>query len=263
MKKSYILTFVFGGFINSIIITILLLFLSMPKKEQVKFVPAPEGFAVMIFDENAGDYLESDSLPIGSYKLNNEKSYCANGGTIESYDDKNGKVNYSVDGTDECVIYLDIVEFDFYKESIEKEKAKLEVEVDAPEYPVPGNTMTADVTIRNEGFEALNGYELTVSGVGESVTLTKEVIANQEEGKDNHAILPGREITIPVEIKVPEDFDKTFDFFCKIIEVECKSYNIECGYNRKNNKYEEKDKYLYYVTCTRAQHNLIVYNGKY
>ena len=35
------------------------------------------------------------------------------------------------------------------------------------------------------------------------------------------------------------------------------------SYNRKNNKYEEKDKYLYYVTCTRAQHNLIVYNGKY
>ena len=117
MKKSYILTFVFGGFINSIIITILLLFLSMPKKEQVKFVPAPKGFAVMIFDENAGDYIESDNLPIGGYKLNNEKSYCTNGGTIESYDDKNGKVNYSVDGTDECVIYLDIVEFELYKES--------------------------------------------------------------------------------------------------------------------------------------------------
>ena len=37
---------------------------------------------------------------------------------------------------------------------------------------------------------------------------------------------------------VPEDFDKTFEFFCKIVEAECKSYNIECGYNRKNNKLE-------------------------
>lgn len=33
------------------------------------------------------------------------------------------------------------------------------------------------------------------------------------------------------------------------------------SYNNPNNKYTEKDKYLYYVTCTRAQHNLIIYNG--
>ena len=33
------------------------------------------------------------------------------------------------------------------------------------------------------------------------------------------------------------------------------------SYNSVNNKYKEEDKYLYYVTCTRAQHNLIIYNG--
>lgn len=33
------------------------------------------------------------------------------------------------------------------------------------------------------------------------------------------------------------------------------------SYNAPDNKYAEKDKYLYYVTCTRAQHNLIIYNG--
>ena len=33
------------------------------------------------------------------------------------------------------------------------------------------------------------------------------------------------------------------------------------SYNKIDNKYQEKDKYLYYVTCTRAQHNLIIYNG--
>ena len=33
------------------------------------------------------------------------------------------------------------------------------------------------------------------------------------------------------------------------------------SYNRPDNKYKDKDKYLYYVTCTRAQHNLIIYNG--
>lgn len=31
-------------------------------------------------------------------------------------------------------------------------------------------------------------------------------------------------------------------------------------YNDIDNKYKEEDKYLYYVACTRAQHNLIVYN---
>ena len=33
------------------------------------------------------------------------------------------------------------------------------------------------------------------------------------------------------------------------------------SYNAPDNGYMEKDKYLYYVTCTRAQHNLIIYNG--
>ena len=31
-------------------------------------------------------------------------------------------------------------------------------------------------------------------------------------------------------------------------------------YTDIDNKYQEKDKYLYYVACTRAQHNLIIYN---
>ena len=33
-------------------------------------------------------------------------------------------------------------------------------------------------------------------------------------------------------------------------------------YTAKDNKYNEEEKYLYYVAITRAQHNLIVYNQK-
>lgn len=33
------------------------------------------------------------------------------------------------------------------------------------------------------------------------------------------------------------------------------------SYNDPDNSYLEEEKYLYYVACTRAQHNLIVYNG--
>ncbi len=32
-------------------------------------------------------------------------------------------------------------------------------------------------------------------------------------------------------------------------------------YSDKDNKYTEKDKYLFYVACTRSQHNLIIYNN--
>lgn len=32
-------------------------------------------------------------------------------------------------------------------------------------------------------------------------------------------------------------------------------------YTEEDNKYQEKDKYLFYVACTRAQHNLIIYNN--
>lgn len=32
-------------------------------------------------------------------------------------------------------------------------------------------------------------------------------------------------------------------------------------YTDDDNKYQEKDKYLFYVACTRAQHNLIIYNN--
>lgn len=33
-------------------------------------------------------------------------------------------------------------------------------------------------------------------------------------------------------------------------------------YNDEDNKYKENEKYLFYVACTRAQHNLIIYNGE-
>jgi len=37
-------------------------------------------------------------------------------------------------------------------------------------------------------------------------------------------------------------------------------FDAVISYNNKEDEYEDKDKYLYYVACTRAQHNLVVYN---
>ena len=32
-------------------------------------------------------------------------------------------------------------------------------------------------------------------------------------------------------------------------------------YTKPNNRYKENEKYLFYVACSRAQHQLIVYNN--
>ncbi len=37
-------------------------------------------------------------------------------------------------------------------------------------------------------------------------------------------------------------------------------FDAVINYNSMENEYEEEDKYLYYVACTRAQHDLVVYN---
>lgn len=122
---------------------------------------------------------------------------------------------------------------------VNEEKAELEVEVDAPEYPLPGNIITANVTIRNEGLEGLNGYELTVSGIGESITLTNEVLEEVEDGKDNNGILAGREITVPVEIKIPKDFDET-----TMLKVEVSGLGSQAKYTASAEKEVFYDSYM-------------------
>lgn len=37
-------------------------------------------------------------------------------------------------------------------------------------------------------------------------------------------------------------------------------FDAVISYNEKHNKYKDSEKYLYYVVCTRAQHELIIYN---
>ena len=68
-----------------------------------------------------------------------------------------------------------------------------------------------------------------------------------EEGYFNHRVENGhikRDLVV-----VPSYTAKGLEFDSVII------------YNDIDNKYTKEDKYLYYVACTRAQHNLIIYNG--
>lgn len=93
---------------------------------------------------------------------------------------------------------------------VNEESVELKVDAEVPEYPLPGNTITAEITVKNEGLEPLNGYKIKVSGVGDAITLTHEATGEKtEEGHGINVILPGRSVRVPVEIEVPEDFDKT------------------------------------------------------
>ena len=63
--------------------------------------------AIWVYDDNSKDYVTSDSVPIGKYELNQEKSYCENGSKINSYDSALGKLNYILNTNDKCYVYFD------------------------------------------------------------------------------------------------------------------------------------------------------------
>lgn len=65
--------------------------------------------AIMIKESGETDYTKysSNSIPIGNYILNEEKTYCENNGKVSSYDNANGAVSFLIDGTDKCYLYFD------------------------------------------------------------------------------------------------------------------------------------------------------------
>ena len=72
----------------------------------------PKDMAIMIKEEGATDYVQSNSkdIPKGNYVLNRDKSYCKNNGKIGNYDNSLGKVSFSFIGTDSCYLYFDYEE---------------------------------------------------------------------------------------------------------------------------------------------------------
>ena len=79
--------------------------------------------------------------------------------------------------------------------------------------------------------------------------------------KEAKAIYEGLKDLVP-DLKIlseQEEFGKdTFvspSYLAKGLE-----FDAVISYNDKENPYTEEDKYLYYVACTRAQHNLTIYN---
>lgn len=79
--------------------------------------------------------------------------------------------------------------------------------------------------------------------------------------KEAKAIYEGLKDTIPDLVIINEELDKdsnllvSTSYMAKGLE-----FDAVINYNSEENPYNESDKYLYYVACTRAQHNLVIYN---
>ncbi len=85
------------------------------------------------------------------------------------------------------------------------DKPELSAEIEFVDYPMPGETEKAYIKIYNDGFAALNGYSVTISGIGDDIKITV-----------NGDILPGRSTELCVEIPIPEDFSASAKLSVKV-----------------------------------------------
>ena len=75
--------------------------------------------AIMIKEDGSETYSSSNSIPIGDYVLNKEKTFCENGGKVKSYNNETGQIGFSFLGSDKCSLY-----FDYYKKTLYQTIAK-------------------------------------------------------------------------------------------------------------------------------------------
>ena len=72
---------------------------------------------------------------------------------------------------------------------------KISANVEFVDYPTVGVTEKAYVTVSNEGLHALENYTVTLSGIGEDISVTVQ-----------EAVLPGRSAELIIEVPIPESF---------------------------------------------------------
>ena len=102
MKKKKIVLFVF------LIVGVLsLVFIYNKKINLNKNKLANKSYAIYVKENNSSSYINSKSIPKGSYLLNQAKSFCENNGEISSYDNVNGVVGFSFIGSDRCTLNFD------------------------------------------------------------------------------------------------------------------------------------------------------------
>ena len=150
MKKKLIYLSIILVLVISVV-TLSSIYKSKDNKYNKEYNTISKKMAIMIKEEGATDYVQSNSkdIPKGNYVLNRDKSYCKNNGKIGNYDSSLGKVSFSFIGTDSCYLY-----FDYKKETIKLGNAELVVNSETPDF--------SKVATTNEGlFKADDDYTAT------------------------------------------------------------------------------------------------------
>ena len=130
MKKKIIyLSFILVLVIS--VITLSSIYKSKDNKYNKEYNTISKGMAIMIKEEGATDYVQSNSkdIPKGNYVLNEEKTHCENNGKVTNYDSTTGKISLNFIGSDRCYLY-----FDYKKETIKLGSTELVVNSEIPDF---------------------------------------------------------------------------------------------------------------------------------
>ena len=158
MKKKIIYLSVILVLVISVLI-LSCIYKSKDNKYNKEYNTISKGMAIMIKEEGATDYVQSNSkdIPKGNYVLNKEKTYCENNGKVTNYNSATGTVSLNFVGSDRCYLY-----FDYYFEPKGYEKILLDngngaTTVDAAKAYIEGKTTSttpdfSTVATTNEGM---------------------------------------------------------------------------------------------------------------
>ena len=118
------------------------------------------------------------------------------------------------------------------------------------------NDKASDIIFRNNVTK--NDFLTDINNLKNTSKSIAIITKNDKEAEDVYNLLKDNTDIVLIDgfshikrdlVVVPSYIAKGLEFDSAII------------YTDIDNKYQEKDKYLYYVACTRAQHNLIIYNN--
>ena len=108
MKKKIIYLSIILVLVISVL-TLSCIYKSKDNKYKKEYNTISKGMAIMIKEEGATDYVQSNSkdIPKGNYVLNEEKTHCENNGKVTNYDSATGKISLNFVGSDRCYLYFD------------------------------------------------------------------------------------------------------------------------------------------------------------
>ena len=155
MKKKIIYLSIILVLVISVL-TLSCIYKSKDNKYKKEYNTISKGMAIMIKEEGATDYVQSNSkdIPKGNYVLNEEKTHCENNGKVTNYNSASGTVSLNFIGSDKCYLYFDVI--------TDTEK------------PVISNLVVNDTTITATltDNESLSGYGISTSNSTEPTSWT-------------------------------------------------------------------------------------------